>query len=66
MSPSYYVPQSSSPVVKFENSGYNMSASAIGKSPAYNPQPFTYPGALSARDPNKIKEEPLESASESD
>ena len=40
--------------------------SAIGKSPAYNPQPFAYPGALSARDPNKIKEEPLEDASESD
>jgi len=54
-------------VIKFENSGYNMSAaSAIGKSPAYNPQPYTYTGALSARDPNKIKEEALESDSESD
>lgn len=61
------MPLNSSPAVKFENSGYNMSsASAVGKSPAYNPQPFSYTGALSARDPNKIKEEPLDSASESD
>lgn len=68
---SYYMPANSSPVIKFENSSqlyHNMSAtSAIGKSPAYNPQPYPFPNhSLSARDPNKIKEEPHDSASESD
>lgn len=63
------MPSNNSPVVKFENSAqpyHNMSAtSALGKSPAYNAQPFPYQShSLSARDPNKIKEEPRDSDSD--